>query len=89
VAFSNEDPGVGAERVRVESGAQVVANQLDCVVGSINCKGYVSGVLRHGDMITVQIVFAVTDVGQLQIVQELEDFVHVDILGLFQDRDVE
>ncbi len=64
---------MGTERVRVEVGAQVVAGKFDGVVGDINIKDDISGVLRYRDMVAVQVIFAITDIGQLQVVEELED----------------
>lgn len=73
MALGDKDPRVSTERVRVEVGAQVVAGKFNGVVGDINIKDDISGVLRYRDMVAVQVIFAITDIGQLQVVEELED----------------
>ncbi len=45
VALGDKDPRVSSERIRVEVGAQVVAGKLDGVVGDIDIKDDISGIL--------------------------------------------
>ena len=82
---------MSAERVSVEVGRQIIAVEGDSVVCNINIEDNIVGGLSDRDMVTVEVSLAIItgNVRKFQVVEEFEDTVKIDILGLLNNSNIE
>lgn len=69
VPCGNEDPRVAAERVSVELGAKLVGLENEGVVLNVLLKDDVRCTLLNRDVVSVQVVLAITNVWDLEVVE--------------------
>lgn len=80
---------MAAERVRIKVSAQFVGLEHEGVVSDVLLEDDILGALGYRNMVAMNVILAVTKIWDLQVVENVEDCVHVDVLGLLEHRDVE
>ena len=88
MASCNKDPRVSTEGVTIVVGTEVVCSEDESIISDIFLEDDILGILLNRDVIAVKIVLVISNIGNLEVVECIQDGVHVDILGLLEDGNI-